>query len=164
MRNCAAFSIPPPTASSRSPPTARSAASAPRRRRFSAIASPRSSGALRRLFAPESRKILRDYLAALQGPGLASVFNDGREVTAIVKQGGEVPLFLTIGKLQPKRPRKCRFLRGGARYHAMEEDRTGIARGQGNRRSRQAGRSRNSSPRSAMNCARRSTPSSASRK
>ena len=61
------------------------------------------------LFAPESRKILRDYLAALQGPGLASVFNDGREVTAIVKQGGEVPLFLTIGKLQPKRPESAAF-------------------------------------------------------
>jgi PAS domain S-box-containing protein len=52
------------------------------------------------LLAPESRKTVRDYLAALQGPGLASVFNDGREVTAIVRQGGTVPLFLTIGKLQ----------------------------------------------------------------
>lgn len=52
------------------------------------------------LLAPDSRKVLRDYLSALQGPGLASVFNDGREVTAIVKQGGSVPLFLTIGALQ----------------------------------------------------------------
>ena len=52
------------------------------------------------LLAPESRKVLRDYLAALQGPGLASVFNDGREVTAVVSQGGTVPLFLTLGKLQ----------------------------------------------------------------
>ena len=52
------------------------------------------------LLAADSRKILRDYLAALQGPGLASVFNDGREVTAVVKQGGTVPLFLTLGKLQ----------------------------------------------------------------
>ncbi len=55
------------------------------------------------LLTPESRKIVRDYLAALQGPGLASVFNDGREVTAIVSQGGTVPLFLTIGKLQATR-------------------------------------------------------------
>lgn len=52
------------------------------------------------LIAAESRKVLREYLAALQGPGLASLFNDGREVTAIVKQGGTVPLFLTLGKLQ----------------------------------------------------------------
>ena len=28
------------------------------------------------------------------------MFNDGREVTAVVKQGGTVPLFLTLGKLQ----------------------------------------------------------------
>ena len=52
------------------------------------------------LLSPESRKVVRDYLAALQGPGLASVFNDGREVEAVVSQGGTVPLFLTIGKLQ----------------------------------------------------------------
>jgi len=55
------------------------------------------------LLAPESRKVVRDYLAALQGPGLASVFNDGREVTALVSQGGTVPLFLTIGRLQATR-------------------------------------------------------------
>jgi PAS domain S-box-containing protein len=52
------------------------------------------------LLTGESRKVLRDYLSALQGPGLASVFNDGREVNAVVKQGGTVPLFLTIGALQ----------------------------------------------------------------
>ena len=52
------------------------------------------------LFAPESRKVVRDYLASLQGPGLASVFNDGREVTAMAKEGGPVPLFLTVGRIQ----------------------------------------------------------------
>lgn len=55
------------------------------------------------LLAPESRKVVRDYLAALQGPGLAAVFNDGREVTARVNQGGTVALFITIGKLQATR-------------------------------------------------------------
>lgn len=57
------------------------------------------------LLAQDSRRSLRDYLSALNGPGLASVFNDGREVTAIVKQGGSVPLFLTIGKLQSPKSR-----------------------------------------------------------
>jgi PAS domain S-box-containing protein len=56
--------------------------------------------ALAECFTPDSRKILQQYLAGLQGPGLGAVFNDGREVMAIVKQGGTVPLFLTIGKLQ----------------------------------------------------------------
>jgi PAS domain S-box-containing protein len=48
----------------------------------------------------DSRKALREYLAGLEGAGLATVFNDGREVHAEVKQGGTVPLFLSIGKLQ----------------------------------------------------------------
>ena len=52
------------------------------------------------LLSPDGRKAWRDYLAALAGPGLASVFNDGREFSAIVKQGGTVPLFVTLGKLQ----------------------------------------------------------------
>jgi PAS domain S-box-containing protein len=55
------------------------------------------------LMAADSRKTVRDYLSALQGPGLASVFNDGREVNAVVKQGGTVPLFLTLGCLQAPR-------------------------------------------------------------
>jgi PAS domain S-box-containing protein len=67
------------------------------------------------LLAQESRKVLRDYLAALKGPGLASVFNDGREVTAIERGGGRVPLFLTIGKLDPDRA-------GGARFSAVVRD------------------------------------------
>jgi PAS domain S-box-containing protein len=56
--------------------------------------------ALAEFFTTDSRKILKQYLAGLQGPGLGAVFNDGREVMAIVKQGGTVPLFLTVGKLQ----------------------------------------------------------------
>ncbi len=55
---------------------------------------------LANFFASDSRKVLQQYLAGLQGPGLGAVFNDGREVNAVVKQGGTVPLFLTIGKLQ----------------------------------------------------------------
>ncbi|PZF76619.1 hypothetical protein DK847_12535 [Aestuariivirga litoralis] len=55
------------------------------------------------LLSPDSRKVVRDYLAALQGPGLAAVFNDGREVTALVNHGGTVPLFITIGRLQATR-------------------------------------------------------------
>jgi PAS domain S-box-containing protein len=65
--------------------------------------------------AQESRKVFRDYLAALKGPGLASIFNDGREVTALERGGGRVPLFLTIGRLDPDRA-------GGARFSAVVRD------------------------------------------
>lgn len=61
------------------------------------------------LMTGESKRTVKDYLAALQGPGLAAVFNDGREVTAVVKQGGEVPLFLTIARLQAKQPGTAAF-------------------------------------------------------
>jgi PAS domain S-box-containing protein len=76
------------------------------------------------LLAPESRKTVRDYLAALQGPGLASVFNDGREVNAIVKQGGTVPLFLTIGALQSKTSRSafCAVVRDITQWKRTEAE------------------------------------------
>ncbi len=65
------------------------------------------------LLHPDSSQVLRDYLAALNGPGLASMFNDGREVTALVKPDGSVPLFMTIGKLQSPKSRAafCAVLR-----------------------------------------------------
>jgi PAS domain S-box-containing protein len=76
------------------------------------------------LLAPESRKVLRDYLAALQGPGLASVFNDGREVNAVVKQGGTVPLFLTIGPLQSRASRAafCAVVRDITQWKRTESE------------------------------------------
>lgn len=52
-----------------------------------------------KLFKSAARKTLTDYLNELNGISLASVFNDGREVTAKVKQGGAISLFVTIGKL-----------------------------------------------------------------
>ncbi len=76
------------------------------------------------LLTPESRKVLRDYLAALQGPGLASVFNDGREVSAVVKQGGTVPLFLTIGPLQSQVSRAafCAVVRDITQWKRTESE------------------------------------------
>jgi PAS domain S-box-containing protein len=43
-----------------------------------------------------SAKTVRDYVAALGDRGLSSLFNSGREVTAQMQDGGEVPLFLTM--------------------------------------------------------------------
>ena len=76
------------------------------------------------LLTADSRKVLRDYLAALQGPGLASVFNDGREVTAVVKQGGTVPLFLTIGRLQALKSQAafCAVVRDITQWKKTEQE------------------------------------------
>ena len=47
----------------------------------------------------DSRDTLERYMAAVSDTGIASVLNDGREVTGIEKNGGEIPLFLTLGRL-----------------------------------------------------------------
>jgi PAS domain S-box-containing protein len=52
------------------------------------------------LMNSESAIDLANYLAGLEGPGLGNVFNHGREMIAVVKQGGTIPLFMTVGKLQ----------------------------------------------------------------
>jgi PAS domain S-box-containing protein len=65
------------------------------------------------LLEKSSRKVLNDYLAALEDSGVAAVFNDGREVTGIVSQGGEISLFMTISRLQ---------LGSHARYRAVLRD------------------------------------------
>ena len=67
-----------------------------------------------KLFSAESAVVVKEYLAGLEGQGLASVFNDGREVTGVVKQGGTVSLFLNIGRLQKPE--------GGASYCAVVRD------------------------------------------
>jgi PAS domain S-box-containing protein len=76
------------------------------------------------LLTPESGSVVRDYLAALQGPGLAAVFNDGREVIAKVRQGGKVPLFLTIGKLEAPRSQAafCAVVRDITQWKKTEEE------------------------------------------
>ncbi len=51
---------------------------------------------LAELFDDKSAKVLRDYVAALGNSGLTTVFNGGREVSASMKDGGEVPLFITM--------------------------------------------------------------------
>ncbi len=67
-----------------------------------------------KLFSADSAVVVNEYLSGLEGQGLASVFNDGREVTGVVKQGGTVPLFLNIGRLQKSE--------GGANYCAVVRD------------------------------------------
>ncbi len=76
------------------------------------------------LLSADSRKAWRDYLSAMAGPGLASVFNDGREFSAVVKQGGAVPLFVTLGKLQspPSQASFCAVVRDITQWKRTEQE------------------------------------------
>ncbi|TQI76092.1 PAS/PAC sensor signal transduction histidine kinase [Bosea sp. AK1] len=64
------------------------------------------------LFASESHAPALDYLEGLKGGGVASVLNDGREVQGRVRQGGKIPLFMTMGQIaHGNEPRFCAVLR-----------------------------------------------------
>jgi len=73
--------------------------------------------------APESHRAALDYLAGLGRGGVAGVLNDGREVIGAVKQGGYVPLFLTMGRLGTDRPAKfAAVLRDVTPWKKAEEE------------------------------------------
>jgi PAS domain S-box-containing protein len=64
------------------------------------------------LLAPESHIIALDYLDGLRSSGVASLLNDGREVMGRVRQGGTIPLFMTMGRVNDSPDRKfCAVLR-----------------------------------------------------
>ena len=64
------------------------------------------------LFAAESHAPALDYLEGLRGGGVASVMNDGREVIGRVRQGGKIPLFMTMGQIAEGTERRfCAVLR-----------------------------------------------------
>ncbi len=55
------------------------------------------------LLTAETRKTFRDYLSGMADSGMASVFNDGREVEAVAGPGGSLPLFLTLTRFKADR-------------------------------------------------------------
>ena len=74
------------------------------------------------LFAPESERAARDYLDGLTRNGVASVLNDGREVIGRVRQGGLIPLFMTMGRVGDGSQKFCAVLRDITQWKRAEED------------------------------------------
>ncbi len=52
------------------------------------------------LFAPESESVVKNYLESLNGSGVASLLEHGREVLGRVRGGGLIPLSMTMGRTQ----------------------------------------------------------------
>ncbi len=75
------------------------------------------------LFAIESQRAARDYLAGLSEHGVASVLNDGREVIGREAQGRFIPLFMTIGRL-PNDSGYCAVVRDITQWKRAEEELT----------------------------------------
>jgi PAS domain S-box-containing protein len=74
------------------------------------------------LFAPESERAARDYLDGLVTNGVASALNAGREVIGRVRQGGLIPLFMTMGRIGEGMPKFCAVLRDITQWKRAEED------------------------------------------
>ncbi|WP_342359234.1 PAS domain-containing sensor histidine kinase [Terrarubrum flagellatum] len=75
------------------------------------------------LFAPESHALAADYFEGLKSGGVRSVLNDGRELVGRVRQGGRIPLFVTLGQISDKPTRKfCAVLRDLTPWKKTERD------------------------------------------
>ena len=59
---------------------------------------------LTELFAPESRRVVLDYLEGIKGFGVESLLEHGREVLGRVNKGGLIPLSMTMGRTRPDGP------------------------------------------------------------
>ena len=79
------------------------------------------------LFAHESHRSIRDYMSELDGPGVASVMNDGREVIGKEAAGGLIPLFITLGRMG-EAGKFCAVLRDLTQWKKAEEELVGARR------------------------------------
>jgi len=76
------------------------------------------------LLAPESHRPAVDYLDGLASNGVASVLNDGREVIGRVREGGLIPLFMTVGRVGDDPSKFCAVLRDITQWKRAEEELT----------------------------------------
>ncbi|QCK88669.1 PAS domain S-box protein [Phreatobacter aquaticus] len=75
------------------------------------------------LFAPESHRSAIDYCDGLMANGVASVLNDGRQIIGRVKQGGLIPLYMTMGRTGSEtRPKLAAVFRDLTQWKKAEED------------------------------------------
>ena len=75
-----------------------------------------------RLFAPESHRPAIDYLEGLASSGVASLLNDGREVIGQVREGGLIPLFMTVGRIADDSQKFCAVFRDITQWKRAEEE------------------------------------------
>jgi PAS domain S-box-containing protein len=59
---------------------------------------------LTELFAPESQRVVGEYLEGVKGAGVASLLDRGRDVLGRVARGGIVPLAMTMGRTRADGP------------------------------------------------------------
>src|SRR5208283_3138488 len=81
------------------------------------------------LIAPESRELVTDYFQGLKSDGGFSLLNQGREVVGLARQGGTIPVFMTLSRIggapgegeQPE-VRFCAILRDLTHWKKVERE------------------------------------------
>jgi len=81
------------------------------------------------LIAPESRALVTDYFEGLKSDGGFSLLNQGREVVGLARQGGTIPVFMTLSRIggvssegeQPE-VRFCAILRDLTHWKKVERE------------------------------------------
>jgi len=77
-----------------------------------------------RLLTKSSGQTFRAYLKSVAAAGIESLLNDGRELTAIEKRGGELPMFVSLGRIDDgaagTKPRYCAVIRDQTQWKDTE--------------------------------------------
>ena len=74
------------------------------------------------LFAPESEGTVKQYLENLNGIGVASLLEHGREILGRVRGGGLVPLSMTMGRTQANSPNFFAVFRDLSQFKNSENE------------------------------------------
>jgi len=81
------------------------------------------------LIAPESRALANAYFEGLKSHGAAHLLNRGREIIGLARQGGAIPVFMTLGRIgassggdEQRSARFCILLRDLTHWKKVERE------------------------------------------
>ena len=79
------------------------------------------------LIDADSQSKVSDYFAGMKADGVASLLNDGREITGRAKQGGLIPIFMTLSRVgpaksDPAQQKFCALFRDMTHWKKVEEE------------------------------------------
>ncbi len=79
------------------------------------------------LIAAESEAKVEEYFEGLKSNGVMSLLNDGREILGRAKQGGSIPIFMTLGRIgsvqeDPAEQKFCALFRDMTHWKKVEQE------------------------------------------
>ncbi len=79
------------------------------------------------LIAADSEAKVKEYFEGLKDNGVLSLLNDGREIQGRAKQGGSIPIFMTLGRIgpaqsDPAEQKFCALFRDMSHWKKVEQE------------------------------------------